>query len=103
MNDDAEPFLPSGLLGIMDKLDQMMWAGYRAGRDWSDIDSALASTDLSRPTVELLGTIRCTNPLRNELREWAPLRDRIAVELAKRGLDAGRLLRGLYDPNGGAT
>ena len=91
------PALRAQVREMFECYDKLMWDGHYAGRDFTKVDEALATTDISSDIAILTGTIRFTSPLRNVLREWHPLRDRIKVELDRRGVDAERALRGLYE------
>lgn len=78
---------------LLRHLDRLMRAGL-----WNEVDEEFRTADLAtEPMTTLTGRLRLTSPAWDRISEWMPMRDRVETELARRGKDVKRALRGLYD------
>lgn len=68
-----------------------------AERRYSDVDDILENTPIETFSLcSMCSFIRTTCAMKRHLTKWEFARDRIAIELTRRGEDAAQMLRGLY-------
>ena len=66
-----------------------------------ELDDFLRNLDYSQSLDYLLGTIRYSSPFRSQLEEWPIARDKLAVEIDKRGEDVDSIMEGLFENDKG--
>ena len=78
----------------------LIYISAAADSDIKKIDSKLGSFNVeSMSNIEILAWLRYTVSYALDLPEWFVFRDKAAIELAKRGEDIKKIMRGLLKEN----
>lgn len=63
--------------------------------NFEEIDNKLSSLDMSSEPVVFVAYLRSTVSVKDKLKKWESCRNRVALELIRRDLDAKSILIGL--------